>query len=84
MIVECIDDQFYVGVRRRVKARGRTPIKGQLYEVVDVVKQFVEGEMRTFYILHEFRPTQFWQESFFREVDVNIEEIKEVLELEAV
>lgn len=78
MIVECIDDDFRVGNSRR-KARGRTPIKGHLYEVVGTITIFVDGHDRIFYILREFSKNQNWHHSFFREVDINIDELKEAL-----
>lgn len=78
MIVECIDDDFRIGTSRR-KARGHKPIKGQLYEVVDTITIFVDGHDRLFYNLREFSKNQNWHHSFFREVDVNINELKEIL-----
>jgi hypothetical protein len=75
MIVECIDDnwQKYDSPNTRPYG-GPMPIKGMLYEVIAV---FVFEKV--YYRLFEF-PFEYgiliWSAEHFREVDINIEDIK--------
>lgn len=82
IIVECIDDKFCyttkTGKRRRTR-RIRVPKIGCLYEVIGYHTIFMDGHDRVFYYLREFPDGSSWHCSFFREVEINIEEAKEVL-----
>lgn len=79
MIVLCINDDWGLIAPPEVKAAVRwTPVKDSLYEVCDTLT--VQGV--TFYKLREDPHPEdrvWFLDKHFREVDVNIEEVEEVL-----
>ena len=72
MIVECISDAWEDAPNPR-------PIKGNLYEVV-WIKQIPFNSKAPYFGLAEIRTGIIWSNTNFREVDINIDEIKEVLQ----
>lgn len=79
MIVECINDNWEDGKGNKLPSHLVHPIKGNIYEVI-YINQGNNSDKAPYYGLHEIRNGIVWSHKNFREVDINIDEIKEALE----